>query len=82
MTRRLTKEKRQQHFLVLLVVLKSLLSYRGDAPIVSTSVVFGGITVKTKAMWENSSFEPEQAVAKPALPHLNLSASSRSMSAE
>lgn len=42
----------QPHFLTP-VFLKSLLSYRGDASVVSASVVVGRVTVKTKAVQED-----------------------------
>lgn len=42
----------QPHFLTM-VFSKSLLSYRGDASVVSASVVFGRVAVKTKAVQED-----------------------------
>lgn len=53
----------QPHFPTL-VFLKSLLSYRGDASAVSASVVFGRVTVKTKAvqqdMWTRNKLQYNQ----------------------
>lgn len=48
-------------------LLKPSLTYRGDASVVSTSIDFGRMTVKIKAMQEDVSFELEGAAVEPAL---------------
>lgn len=62
------KVNAQPHLLMLLVFLKWLPSYCGDASEVSAPVVFGGATVRTKAMQED--VRGEHAAMKPALPGL------------